>query len=174
MTQCYLGLGSNLQAPKRQLRQAIASLRKLPHSTITGQSSIYLSKPLGVRAQPSYYNMVVSIHTLLPPKRLLHHCQLIEKKQQRICKRHWGARTIDIDILLYGNKAINLNELTIPHPHMLTRDFVLIPLVEIAPFSRLPNGQLINTYLMSCKKYCNSNTSLILPHCINYTDKTRQ
>lgn len=153
MTQCYLGLGSNLRVPKRQLRQAIASLRTLPRSTLARQSSIYLSKPLGVRAQPSYCNMVVTIKTSLPIKNLLHYCQSIENKQQRTRKAHWGARTLDIDILLYGNKSINLHDITIPHPQMLKRDFVLIPLNEVAPFARLPNGKLINTYLTSCKKH---------------------
>ena len=153
MTRCYLGLGSNLGMPKRQLRQALIALRKLPRSSISAQSSVYLSKPLGVRAQPTYYNMVIAIQTSLPAKRLLHYCQSIENKQQRIRKVHWGARTLDIDLLLYGNKSINLHDLTVPHQHMLSRDFVLIPLFEIAPLACLPNGQLISSYLTSCKRH---------------------
>lgn len=153
MTRCYLGLGSNLRVPKRQLVHALESLRKLPRTIITETSSIYLSRPLGVRAQPTYYNMVVAIQTSLPAKRLLRHCQSIENTQQRIRKVHWGARTIDIDILLYGNKTITFNELIIPHPHMLSRDFVLIPLFEIAPFACFPNGTLVSEYIKSCKKH---------------------
>jgi len=153
MTRCYLGLGSNLRAPKRQLHQGIEALRKLPKTTIVQISKGYSSKPLGVRAQPNYCNMVIAIQTLLPPRRLLRHCQLIENKQQRTRKKHWGARTLDIDIVLYGNKIIQRHDLVIPHPHMLTRDFVIMPLLEIEPQARLPNGQLINAYLTSCKKH---------------------
>lgn len=153
MTRCYLGLGSNLRVPKRQLRQAITALRKLPRSTITGQSSVYTSKPLGVRAQPTYCNMVIAIQTLLPAKQLLRHCQFIENKQQRTRKVRWGARTIDIDLLLFGERVIQTHDFTIPHKHMLTRDFVLIPLVEVSPSACLPDGQLISTYLPSCKKH---------------------
>lgn len=131
MVDCYLGLGSNLRGPKRQLNQAIAALRALPRSTIKKKSSVYRSVPMGVRAQPNYCNQVIAIQTTLPAHALLHHCQAIEKKQQRIRKRHWGARTLDIDILLYGSQMIHTRDLTIPHPQMLKRDFVLIPLLEV-------------------------------------------
>lgn len=153
MARCYLGLGSNLRTPTRQLKQAIAALRNLPKTTIVQLSNIYSSKPLGVRAQPDFCNMVIAIQTSLPAARLLHHCQLIEKQQQRTRKRHWGARTLDIDILLYGNEVIRSHDLIVPHPHMLTRDFVLIPLLEIAPFAHLPDGQLINDHLKYCEEH---------------------
>ncbi len=153
MPRCYLGLGSNLRAPKRQLRQAIAAFRTLPRTTILQLSSVYSSQPLGIRAQPAYYNMVVAIQTSLPPKSLLRHCQSIENKHRRIRKLIWGARTLDIDLLLYGNEAINTRDLIVPHPHMLTRDFVLIPLIDVSPELRLPNGQQIRTYLTSCEKH---------------------
>lgn len=153
MPRCYLGLGSNLCVPKRQLRQGIEQLRKIPCSTIVQISSIYSSRPVGVRAQPNYSNMVIAIQTSLPAHRLLHHCQLIEKKQQRIRKKHWGARTLDIDLLLYGNKTINTRDLIVPHPHMLTRDFVLVPLLELTPSVTLPNGQPIKNYLKQCKTH---------------------
>lgn len=153
MMRSYLGLGSNLRAPTRQLRQAIAMLRKLPKSNIVKLSSIYSSKPLGVRAQPAYRNMVVAINTSLSPRRLLGYCQAIEKKQQRIRKLHWGSRTIDIDILLYGNQIIDSHHLLIPHPHMLTRDFVLVPLLEISPLAQLPDGNMVNSYLKYCETH---------------------
>lgn len=153
MTRCYLGLGSNLRSPTRQLRQAVATLRLLPRSTVIKLSRIYVSKPLGVRAQPAYCNMVISLQTSLPAKSLLYHCQLIENKQQRTRKLHWGARTLDIDLLLYGNQVIGMRDLIVPHPHMLTRDFVLIPLLEIEPSVRMPSGQLINRHLTSCEKH---------------------
>ncbi len=153
MTRCYLGLGSNLSTPTRQLNQAVNALRKLPQTMITGQSRIYLSQPLGIRAQPTYCNMVIALQTKLPPFRLLYYCQAIEKQQQRIRKKHWGARTLDIDVLLYGNQSIHTHHLTIPHPHMLNRDFVLIPLVELEPELHLPNGQRVNEYLTTCKTH---------------------
>ena len=156
MARCYLGLGSNLRVPKRQLQRAIEALRKLPGTTIIQKSNIYSSKPLGVRAQPTYCNMVIAIQTSLPAINLLRYCQAIENKQQRTRKRHWGSRTLDIDVLLYGSKVIRSHDLTVPHPHMLTRDFVLIPLLEIAPTARLPNQQLINNYLTCCEKHVRS------------------
>jgi len=153
MTVCYLGLGSNLRSPVRQLRQAIAKLQKLPASTIVSISTIYISKPCGVRAQPNYCNLVVAMHTSLPILRLLHHCQTIENSHRRLRKKRWGARTLDIDLLLYGSQILNTPNLVIPHPHMLERDFVLVPLLEISPNIQLPNGQLLATYLPACKKY---------------------
>lgn len=131
MVVCYLGLGSNLKHPKRQLNRALQALQHLPRSTITQRSSVYSSQPMGVRAQPSYCNMVIAIQTSLPPLILLGHCQSIENKQQRIRKRRWGARTLDIDVLLYGNQSIRTRNLTVPHPHLFERDFVLIPLQEL-------------------------------------------
>jgi len=153
MTRCFLGLGSNLNMPRRQLKQAIEKLRKLPRTTITGQSGVYLSKPVGVRAQPMYYNMVIAIQTSLPAKKLLCLCQSIENKQHRIRKRHWGARTLDIDLLLYGNQSIHLKQLIIPHSHMLERDFVLIPLLEVEPMACLPDGAPIRAYLTACEQH---------------------
>jgi len=153
MTLCYLGLGSNLRSPQRQLRQAITLLQKLPRTTITSISSLYFSKPLGIRAQPYYCNLVIALHTSLSPFWLLHYCQSIEKKHQRVRKKRWGARTLDIDILLFGETIMTTNKLVLPHPQMLHRDFVLIPLLEIAPDIRLPNGEHLGSYLQNCEEY---------------------
>lgn len=153
MTLCYLGLGSNLNSPVRQLKLAIAALRTIPRSSIALQSNLYKSHPMGVRAQPNYYNMVIALKTSLPPHRLLRYCQSIEKKQHRIRRARWGARTIDIDILLYGKKCIVTRDLQIPHPHMQKRDFVLIPLLEIQKDIRFPNGELLSDYLTSCCRF---------------------
>lgn len=146
MTKAYLGLGSNLRSPIRQLRQAIKLLQKLPRSRIKNQSSIYMSHPMGVHAQPIFFNMVISIDTQLTPLELLRHCQSIEHQQHRIRKKHWGPRTIDIDLLLYGNAKINSKFLTIPHQEILKRDFVIIPLLEISPEVRLPTGKPLSHY----------------------------
>ena len=133
MITCYLSLGSNLRSPERQIRQAVVRLKKLPKTTVTKLSKLYVTQAVGRRTQPPYCNSVVEIKTSHPPRRLLHHCLAIEKKQQRVRKIRWGARTLDIDILLYGQQIIRKHQLTIPHPRMLERDFVLKPLFSIAP-----------------------------------------
>ena len=153
MTLCFLGLGSNLRSPKRQLRQAIRLLYQLPRSVITRISSLYFSQPCGIRAQPPFCNMVVAIHTALPPEQLLKYCQGIEHKLHRIRKKRFGARTVDIDLLLYGDKVIHNHLLIVPHPHMLKRDFVLVPLLEISPSIQLPGGEPIAAYLKGCETY---------------------
>jgi 2-amino-4-hydroxy-6-hydroxymethyldihydropteridine diphosphokinase len=133
MTRCYLGLGSNLRSPERQLRQALAKIRTLPQTTIKRVSSFYVTPPFGLKAQPDYHNIVIAIDTNLPPLTLLNYCQYIENKHHRLRKKRFGARTLDIDILLYGEQTIHHRRLTVPHPQMLNRDFVLLPLREIAP-----------------------------------------
>lgn len=153
MTRCYLGLGSNLHSPLRQLRRAVDSIRKLPRTALVHVSKIYVSHPLGVHSQPNYFNLVVAIETSLPAIQLLRLCQAIEHKQHRVHKQHWGARTLDIDLLLYDKKTINTQTLTIPHPQMLKRDFVLVPLLDIAPKACLPDNQLIADYLTNCDRY---------------------
>lgn len=150
MVLCYLGLGSNLKSPSRQLSRAVNSLRKLPQTQLVQSSKLYLSHPLGVRAQPSYLNQVILLQTTLSPLKLLQACQSIEAQQQRIRKQRWGARTIDIDILLYDSKIIHLKNLQIPHPEMHKRDFVLLPLLEIAPDLHLPQGKALSCYLDDC------------------------
>ena len=139
MITCYLSLGSNLRTPERQIRRAIQLLRKLPKTTVTQLSKLYFNSAVGRRGQPPYCNSVVKIRTSHPPQRLLRYCLAIEKKQQRVRKIRWGARTLDIDILLYGRHTIHQRDLTIPHPRMLERDFVLTPLLSIAPNILLTN-----------------------------------
>lgn len=136
MPTCYLGLGSNLKSPKRQLHNAIYAIQKMQKVIIKDISSFYFNKPVGIKAQPMFYNLVIKINTSLNPNDLLINLKKIEKKQQRITKKRWGARTIDIDILLYGNKKINYPHLKIPHPHMHERDFVLIPMMEVSKLTK--------------------------------------
>ena len=143
MVLCYLALGSNLRSPHRQLRNALEALRQVPRTCIQDQSHFYATKPMGVKAQPDFLNMAVAINTSLSPARLLHYCQSIEQKQHRLKKKKWGARTLDIDILLFGQDRFSLPKLSIPHPELLNRDFVLLPLLEIAPNLRLPSGEHI-------------------------------
>jgi 2-amino-4-hydroxy-6-hydroxymethyldihydropteridine diphosphokinase len=131
MITCYLGLGSNLRSPERQLRQAFERIRRLPRTAVLNVSPLYFNPAVGRRSQPHYCNCAIKIVTSLPPLTLLRHCLTIEKKQQRTRKVRWGARTLDIDILLYGNQTIHHKDLTIPHPRMSEREFVLMPLSSI-------------------------------------------
>ncbi len=124
-------MGSNLNSPKRQLNRALFALQRLSNVMITERSKIYFNPPLGIKAQPMFYNMVISIHTSLSPAALLKACQCIERQQQRIRKKKWGARTIDIDILFYGEEIIRKPNLIIPHPEWSKRDFVRIPLSQL-------------------------------------------
>ena len=133
MTICYLGLGSNLDSPERQLRFAIELIRKLPDSHLIRVANFYRNEAWGRKSQPKFCNTVVALHTRLSPQELLKFCHKIEQKQKRVRKTRWGARTLDIDLLLYGSLQINTPKLTIPHPRMHEREFVLKPLLEIAP-----------------------------------------
>ncbi|MGQ3887759.1 2-amino-4-hydroxy-6-hydroxymethyldihydropteridine diphosphokinase [Legionella sp. CNM-1927-20] len=140
MIVCYLALGSNLNSPERQLRLAIKHLQALPHSYVIRVAPFYVNKAWGRKSQPNFCNTVVALLTTLPPEKLLIACQTIECKQGRVRRVKWGARTIDIDILLYGKQTIKKPFLMIPHPQLLYRDFVLNPLLKIAPLVCLPNG----------------------------------
>jgi 2-amino-4-hydroxy-6-hydroxymethyldihydropteridine diphosphokinase len=153
MSLCYLGLGSNLDHPERQLRTAVMDLRHLPRSMILEASSIYKSKPLGIKAQPSYRNMVVSLKTTLNATSLLELCKVIEMKHQRIIKQRWGSRTLDIDILFIDNIVVDLPHLKIPHPELHRRDFVLIPLKEISQNDIAINGINLSYHLRQCQHY---------------------
>lgn len=132
MPTCYLGLGSNLKFPKRQLRMALKSIQRLNKVYIKDISSFYYNKPIGRKSQPMFYNLVIKIESSLSPNAMLKELKTIELKQNRIKKIKWGARTIDIDILLYGNLVINTQNLKIPHPEMHNREFVMLPLAEIS------------------------------------------
>lgn len=133
MNNCFLALGSNLNRPQYQLRRAIATLRKLPRTAVIKVADFYANEAWGRKTQPGFYNTVIQICTSLTPYSLLKHCQQIEINQGRIRRVKWGARTLDIDILLYEQRKLKSPSLKIPHPEILQRDFVLIPLIEIAP-----------------------------------------
>lgn len=133
MNLCYLSLGSNQKSPERQIRNALQAIAGLPNTSIQKCSSLYWNKAWGLEVQQDFCNVVVEILTRLPPNDLLKKCQSIEAEQGRIRKKRWGPRTLDIDIILYANRNLNTKLLTIPHPHMKSRDFVMTPLFEIAP-----------------------------------------
>lgn len=147
---CYIALGSNLNCPEIQVKTALRSIEHLPDVTLVRHSSLYQSPPLGPQDQPDYVNAVAEIITLLEPETLLDQLQLIEAAQGRERSVHWGARTIDLDILLYGNHEVNSERLTIPHPGMRERNFVVYPLYEIAPGLQLPDGTSLKILLDQC------------------------
>ncbi len=141
MTDVYIALGSNLDEPMRQVRQAIETLKSLPNSQFVASSSLYFSKPMGVADQPDYVNAVVAIKTNLTPLELLDHTQNIEHQAGRVRNgERWGPRVLDLDIILYGSEQIDHERLTIPHAGLKVREFVLYPLMEISPHLTLPDG----------------------------------
>src|SRR3989344_7678345 len=134
MERVYIGLGSNLATPIEQLRSALATLAALPHTDLIAQSSFYSSDPLGPADQPRYVNAVAALDTHVEPLQLLDALQAIELTQGRERKdERWGPRTLDLDILVFGNRLLNEPRLQVPHYHMHARPLVLYPLAELAP-----------------------------------------
>lgn len=150
MVKCYIAIGSNLADPIAQAESAIAALEQLPETNLLRVSSLYGSKPMGPQDQPDYINAVACIETTLSPLSLLDALQQIENTQGRKRLQRWGARTLDLDILLYGNEIIDSPRLTIPHYGMKAREFVLYPLAEIAAELILPCGQSLQDVLTAC------------------------
>lgn len=145
---CYIGLGANLEQPLTQLRQAVLALQQMPESSLVAVSAFYGSRPMGPQDQPDYINAVAAVDTQLSAEALLDALQHIELSQGRTRKAdRWGARTLDLDILLYGNQQINTERLTVPHYGMRLREFVLYPLHEIAPDLTLPDGTVVESLL---------------------------
>jgi 2-amino-4-hydroxy-6-hydroxymethyldihydropteridine diphosphokinase len=134
----YIGLGSNLKGPKEQIEKALRALSETKEITLLLVSSFYQSKPLMDMPGPNYLNVVCKIETDLGVFELLNFCQEIEENQLRVREVKWGSRTIDLDILLYGDQILSTQRLTIPHPEMINRAFVLLPLFEIEPGLKLP------------------------------------
>lgn len=151
MVTCFLALGSNQDDPLKQLKSGLKSLASTKAIRLIRYSSFYRSKPVDDSKQPDFINLVAKIETNLNAEALLSSCQAIEKAHKRERHSHWGPRTLDIDIILYGNEAITSEKLTIPHREMHKRDFVLVPLLELAPKQCLPCGKSIKTLLPSAK-----------------------
>ena len=151
MIEVYIGLGSNLALPEKQLQAACVSLAALPDSELVQCSSLYRSRPMGPQDQPDYVNAVVLIKTLLSSDTLLQQTQLIENQQGRTRKANrWGPRTLDLDMLLFGQQHISNERLTVPHSGMKLREFVLYPLFEIAPDLILPCGEKLSELVIKC------------------------
>ncbi|HBR1993952.1 TPA: 2-amino-4-hydroxy-6-hydroxymethyldihydropteridine diphosphokinase [Klebsiella quasipneumoniae subsp. similipneumoniae] len=148
MTLAYIALGSNLASPLAQVQAAIHALGEIPHSRVVNVSSFYRTPPLGPQDQPDYLNAAVALETTLSSEALLDHTQRIELQQGRVRKaERWGPRTLDLDIMLFGDAVINSERLTVPHYDMRNRGFMLWPLFEIAPDLHFPDGIALRAVL---------------------------
>ncbi len=149
---CYLGLGSNLAnelgVPADHIQQVAKKLNENKGFRDVRISSLYVSKPMGPQDQPDFVNAVVGFETQLQPLALLAFCQQLEQQAKRARLRHWGERSLDVDILLYGQVKITEPQLTVPHTGLTERNFVLIPLRELAP-EVIIAGQPIASYKQS-------------------------
>ena len=133
MNQAYIALGTNIEPRQTYLKEAITELGKHESIQVIDQSSIYQTVPVGYLDQADFLNMVIAIKTSLPSLELLDVCQTIEHNLGRERGIRFGPRTIDLDILVYNDENIKTERLTVPHPRMYERAFVLVPLLEIAP-----------------------------------------
>ena len=138
MLSSFIGLGSNLGEPLAQLRAAFAALSQMPESRLAERSSLYRSAPVGVDAQPDFFNAVARVETALPPEALLDALHAIERSHGRARPFPGAARSLDLDLLLYGSQRIATARLTVPHPRMHERAFVLLPLLELDPGAQIP------------------------------------
>ena len=150
MIRAYIGLGSNLAAPQEQLRNAVQALTQLPKTQLTGVSAFYQSDSL-LPGQPRYTNAVAALESALAPLELLDALQAIENQQGRERLERWGPRTLDLDILLFGDRLIDEPRLKVPHYQMQERAFVLYPLAELAPAQlELADGRRLSDLLAAC------------------------
>ena len=147
MSLVYIGLGANLDQPQQQLEQALRELARLPNVALVAQSSLYHSKPVGPQDQPDYVNAVAAVETDLDPLALLDALQQLEQDHGRVRKRHWGERTLDLDIILIDDCVIDSERLKVPHPFAQQRSFVLYPLAEISPLLIFPDGTALQQLL---------------------------
>lgn len=151
---CYIGLGSNLGKPAANLHSAIAQLSVVDGVTLCGVSRFYASKPMGPQDQPDYVNAVACVTTTLEPHALLQALFVVERAHGRVrdAGLRWGPRTLDLDLLLYGDDIIRTPDLQVPHPGIGERSFVVLPLAELAPHRVLPDGRKLQDCLaaLSC------------------------
>ncbi len=138
----WIGLGANIGDPIVQLAEAIVRLTHIKALRLERISSVYKTAPVGNVQQPDFLNMVLCVEVGLSPEGLIDECLKIEKRMGRVREEKWGPRIIDIDLLLYEGPPVDLESVKLPHPHLMQRQFVLVPLAEIAPDLKLPDGRL--------------------------------
>ena len=149
-TDVFIGLGSNQADPSAQLAGAVARLAALPKTELVAQSPFYRSKPVGPQDQPDFVNGAAWLRTELSALELLDQLQAIEQAHGRERIQHWGPRTLDLDLLLYGNETITSERLTVPHAELANRDFVLQPLLDLEPGLALPDSRTIAQLRQQC------------------------
>ncbi|REC93469.1 2-amino-4-hydroxy-6-hydroxymethyldihydropteridine diphosphokinase [Kushneria indalinina] len=140
----WIGLGSNLDHPHQQVLTALDDLAGLPLTALGARSSLYSSRPVGPQDQPDFVNAVAVLDTCLSPLALLDQLQALEQRHRRVRSRHWGPRTLDLDLLLYDDQELELARLVVPHPWLASRAFVVQPMLEIEPGISLPGGQRLS------------------------------
>ena len=151
----YVGLGSNQGDRCAYLESGVRQLESDPGVRIVATSSVYETPPVGYLPQPHFLNAVAAIETELAPAQLLRILRIVEDGHGRQRQIRWGPRTLDLDLLIHGNEIIETEELTVPHPHLTARCFVLVPLCEIAPHLRHPvSGRALQEYEseLSCSR----------------------
>lgn len=152
MSVVFVGLGSNLDNPVAQVNKAIDRIKTHSALSVNRVSSLYRSAPWGVLDQGDFINAAICFTTELSPQDLLKELQAIERIHKRKRLQRFGPRTLDLDILLFGDLEIDSPELTIPHLYLMERDFVVYPLLEIAPELVLPNGLTIQQVMCHCPR----------------------
>ncbi len=158
MPDVYIALGSNLEDPVAQLDRAVAALQHLPKTRWRAISPYYRSPPMGPADQPDYVNAVARLETRLAPLALLDRLQRIERRQGRVRKaQQWGPRTLDLDLLLYGQKQIRQRRLIVPHYGLAERSFVVVPLADVAE----ANLEIPGVGLLSMLKQKHKNKELV-------------
>ena len=159
----YIGLGSNLGDRRLNLENAIDMLARTGGISLIARSSIYETKPVGLKNQPDFLNCAVEVLTGLSPYELLYACMEIERKLKRVRGVRWGPRTADLDILFYGSLVMDEEKLKIPHPRISERGFVLVPMAEIAPELLHPERNLtINELLSNYRRNAGQPEDVIL------------
>lgn len=155
MVDAYVCLGANLGDPPRQIASAIEALAELPETVLLRTSTLYRSRPMGPADQPDYANAVVALRTMLPPLALLDALLAIEQRAGRVRQPRLrnGPRQLDLDLLLYGDLMLAEARLTVPHHGVHERDFVLVPLLEIAPDVTIPGVGRAADWLARCTRH---------------------
>lgn len=152
----YIGIGSNLEDPVAQVKEALEELAVLPDSLLAARSSLYSSKPMGPQDQPDYVNAVAALDTLLSAPELLRALQRIETllgRERAGEHEQWGPRILDLDLLLYGKKVIDSVGLKVPHPGLHERDFVIIPLAEVAGNLKIPGKGMLSILIQNVENH---------------------
>lgn len=148
----FIGLGSNLENPLEQIKTAIKDMKAMIDTELVACSSLYKSPPMGPQDQPDYINAAIELETTLTPHSLLDELQKIEQQHGRVRKRHWGERTLDLDVLVYGEQVLKDDRLTLPHPGIAERAFVVYPLAELDSSLEIPGLGNVAQLLEACPR----------------------